>query len=195
MVGFPLLWDFKRGHDRTTVVFPFYARWQRDDHVGTYVFPIYYARTGLGPDGKPDGTWRHFVFPFYDSGVQRPGDFMWEVLGGLFGHERIGRHNYLRLFYFTVETSPTQPQQAAWYGQARRAPPQGGPARPERRRLVVSGLQGPPRSGSDVRRGSTGSPSMRARNGPTRNIEPQTTTHVAAGARARQRRPGIGDRA
>jgi hypothetical protein len=130
MVGFPLLWDFKRGHDRTTVVFPFYARWQRDDHIGTYVFPIYYGRTGLGRDGKPDGTWRHFVFPFYDSGVQRPGDFMWEVLGGLFGHERIGRHNYLRLFYFTLETSPTQPQQAAWYGKPE----------PPRRKAVPRGL-------------------------------------------------------
>ncbi len=130
MVGFPLLWDFKRGQDRTTVVFPFYARWQRADHVGTYIFPFYYARTGLGPDGKPDGTWRHFVFPFYDSGVQRPGDFMWEVLGGLFGHERIGRHNFLRLFYFTIETSPTQPQQAAWYGQAP----------PPRRKAVARGL-------------------------------------------------------
>jgi hypothetical protein len=117
MVGFPLLWDFKRGNDRTTVVFPFFARWRRADHVGTYVFPIYYARTGLGPDGNPDGTYRHFVFPFYDSGVKRRGDFMWEVLGGLFGHERIGHHNYLRLFYFTIETSPTEPQQAAWYGQ------------------------------------------------------------------------------
>ena len=39
------------------------------------------------------------------------------MLRGLFGHERIGRHNYLRVFYFNVETSPTQPQQAAWYGK------------------------------------------------------------------------------
>jgi len=117
MVGFPLLWDFKRGNDRTTVFFPFYARWRRPDYVATYVFPIYYAHTGLGPDGRPDGTYRHFVFPFFDAGVKRRGDYMWEVLGGLFGHERIGRHNYLRLFYFTIETSPTEPQQAAWYGQ------------------------------------------------------------------------------
>ena len=117
MVGFPLLWDFKRGPERTTVVFPFYAHWKRADHTGTYVFPNYYARTGLGADGRPDGTWRRFVFPFYDSGVERPGDYQWEVLGGLFGHERIGRHNYLRVFYFNLETSPTQPQQAAWYGK------------------------------------------------------------------------------
>src|SRR6185312_11927640 len=117
MVGFPLVWDFKRGNDRTTVVFPFFARWRRADYVGTYVFPLYYARTGLGADGNPDGTYRHFVFPFYDSGVKRRGDFMWEVLGGLFGHERIGRHNYLRLFYFTIETSPAIVDKAAWYGQ------------------------------------------------------------------------------
>jgi hypothetical protein len=119
MVGFPLVWDIKRDQVRTTVVFPFYAHWVRPEQASTYVFPNYYRRTGLAPNGKPDGTWRRYVFPFYDSGVDRPGDFSWEVLGGLFGHERIGRHNYLRLFYFTVETEPTQPQQAAWYGKAR----------------------------------------------------------------------------
>ena len=37
MVGFPLVWDFKRGPERTTVVFPFYAHWRRADHTGTTV--------------------------------------------------------------------------------------------------------------------------------------------------------------
>jgi hypothetical protein len=83
----------------------------------------------LAADGRPDGTYRRYFFPFYDSGVKRPGDFMWEVLGGLFGHERIGHHNYLRLFYFTVETSPTMVDKTAWYGQPvaprRKAVPRG----------------------------------------------------------------------
>ena len=38
-VGFPLLWDFKHGADRTTVVFPFYAHWRRPDHVGDLGLP------------------------------------------------------------------------------------------------------------------------------------------------------------
>jgi hypothetical protein len=129
-VWFPLVWDFKRGPDRTTVVFPFYFRSQSVDHVGTYIFPIYYHSEGLASDGRPDGTYRRYLFPFYDSGVKRPGDFMWEVLGGLFGHERVGRHNYLRLFYFTIETEPTPASQAAMAIQ----PPQ------PRRKAVPRGL-------------------------------------------------------
>jgi hypothetical protein len=113
MVAFPLVWDFKRGPNRTTVVFPFFVRRQNPERVGTWIFPNYYHSEGLAADGRPDGTYRHYFFPFYDSGVKRPGDFMWEVLGGLFGHERIGRHNYLRLFYLTIETEPTPPAQAA----------------------------------------------------------------------------------
>ena len=53
MVGFPLLWDFKRGPDRTTVVFPFYVRRQSADHVGTWVFPNYYHSEGLTAEGRP----------------------------------------------------------------------------------------------------------------------------------------------
>ena len=130
MVGFPLLWDFKRGPDWTTVVFPFFVRRQSANHVGTWVFPNYYHSEGLAADGRPDGTYRRYVFPFYDSGVKRPGDFMWEVLGGLFGHERVGRHNFLRLFYFTVETEPTAAAKIAYAVQP--APP--------RRKAVPRGL-------------------------------------------------------
>ena len=128
-VGFPFVWDFKRGDDRTTVVFPFYAHWRRSDHTGTYVFPSYYYREGIHADGTPDGTYRRFVLPFYDSGVERPGDFMWEILGGLVGHERIGRHQFLRLFYLTFETGPAPRAKTAWYSQpvrpSRRAVPRG----------------------------------------------------------------------
>ncbi len=130
MVGFPLLWDFKHDAERTTVVFPFYVRRQTADHVGTWVFPNYYHSEGLAADGRPDGTHRFYFFPFYDSGVKRPGDFTWEVLGGLFGHERIGRHNYLRLFYFTIETEPTPPGKLAAYVQPT----------PPRRKAVPRGL-------------------------------------------------------
>ncbi len=131
MVAFPLVWDFKRGPDRTTVVFPFYVRRQSADHVGTWVFPNYYHSEGLTADGRSDGTYRRYLFPFYDSGVKRPGDFMWEVLGGLFGHERVGHHNFLRLFYFTIETEPTAAAKAAYAVQP--APP--------RRKAVPRSLQ------------------------------------------------------
>ena len=127
MIGFPLLWDFKRGDDRTTVVFPFVARWRRADHVSTWVFPTIYHRTGLAPSGAPDGTWRTVVAPFYDAAVNRPGDFAWDVLGGLFGHERVGRNRYLKLFFIRFEQEPAPRAQTAWYSQ---------PARTPRRELV-----------------------------------------------------------
>jgi hypothetical protein len=134
MVAFPLVWDFKRDRDRTTVVFPFYVHWRRADHDTTYVFPNYVYSQGLASNGSPDGTYRRYVFPFYDSGVKRPGDFMWEAVLGLFGHERIGTHNFLRLFWFTIETSQSARAQTAWYSQ-----PAGQPRKAVRRGLNVAG--------------------------------------------------------
>jgi hypothetical protein len=116
-VVFPLYWDFKTGNDRTTLVLPVAARWRRPDHVSTWVFPFIYHRTGLRPDGSEDGTWRTIVAPFWDAAVKRPGDYAWNVLGGLFGHERIGRNRYLRLFFFRFEQEPAPRAQTAWYSQ------------------------------------------------------------------------------
>jgi hypothetical protein len=103
-------------------VLPFVARWRRPDHVSTWVFPTIYHRTGLASDGAPDGTWRTIVAPFYDAAVKRPGDFSWDVLGGLFGHERIGRNRYLKLLFIRFEQEPAPRAQTAWYSQPTRAP-------------------------------------------------------------------------
>jgi hypothetical protein len=128
-VFFPLVWDFRSPDESTTVVAPFYARWRRPGYVSTYVFPFNYYRKGLNPDGTGDGTYALWLLPFYDAAVKRPGDFRWEVLGGLFGNERIGRHSYLRLFWMNFETSAPTQAQTAWYSQppraSRRNPPRG----------------------------------------------------------------------
>jgi hypothetical protein len=121
-VAFPLVWDFKDANDRTTLVLPFVARWRRADHVSTWVFPTIYHRTGLTAGGAPDGTWRTIVAPFYDAAVKRPGDFSWDVLGGLFGHERIGRNRYLKLLFMRFEQEPAPRAQTAWYSQPARTP-------------------------------------------------------------------------
>jgi hypothetical protein len=128
-VGFPLLWDFKRGNDRTTIFFPLYAHWRRPSYASTYIFPTIYYRHGLTPEGREDGTWRYVVAPFYDAAVKRPGDYMWEVLGGLFGHEAIGRNRYLKLFFMTFEQQPAPRAQTSWFSKpqpvSRRSPPRG----------------------------------------------------------------------
>ncbi len=122
-VAFPLFWDFKDGDRRTTIVFPLFAHWTRATHAGTYVFPIFYYRTGYAagaPPRTPDGTWRLFVPPLFDAAVQRPGDLRWEILGGLFGKERIGRNHYMKILFMTFETQKASAVQTSWYGQPRR---------------------------------------------------------------------------
>jgi hypothetical protein len=121
-VGFPLYWDFQGKGTRTTLVLPVYAHWRRPDHASTWVFPTIYHRTGLTPSGQPDGTWYTLVAPFYDAEVKRPGDFDWEVLGGLFGHETVGRNRYLKLFFMRFEQEPAPRAQTAWYSQPARTP-------------------------------------------------------------------------
>jgi hypothetical protein len=47
---------------------------------------------------------------------------MWEVLGGLFGHESVGRNRYLKLFFMRFEQEPAPRAQTAWYSQPLRTP-------------------------------------------------------------------------
>ena len=96
-----------------------FAHWTRATYAGTYVFPNVYYRKGLTA-GHEDGTWRVFIPPLFDAAVERPGDFRWEILGGLFGKERIGRNHYMKLFFFTFETQKASAAQTSWYGQPQR---------------------------------------------------------------------------
>jgi len=115
-VAFPLVWDFRHPNESTTVVFPFYAHWRRPGYQSTYIFPTYYYREGLGPKG-PDGTYHRLLIPFFETEVKRRGDYMWEVLGGLFGHERIGRKNYLKVFFMKFESETPAHAQTSWYSK------------------------------------------------------------------------------
>ena len=140
-VFFPLFWDFKREGRRTTVLFPFFAHWTRATYAATYIFPIFYYRKGILA-GEDDGTWRLFIPPLFDAAVERPGDFRWEILGGLFGKERIGRNHYMKLFFFTFETQKASAAQTSWVRPA--AAPVPGPPRPRPgdERLVAPQRQG-----------------------------------------------------
>ncbi len=113
-VLFPLLWDF-RGKDRsTTLVLPFYVGVNRPTWSAKFIFPNIYYRSGTGPDA---GTSRLWVFPLWESAVKRHGDYMWEVLLGLAGWERIGRNRFLKLLFIPFELAPAPAAQTAWYGK------------------------------------------------------------------------------
>ena len=114
-VAFPLFWDFRNQDRRTTVLFPLFVGVRRPNYIARYVFPNIYYRSGRGPEA---GTSRLFIFPFWESAVKRPGDYMWEVLLGLVGAERIGRNRYLKLLFIPFELDPAPAAQTAWYGKA-----------------------------------------------------------------------------
>ena len=126
LIALPLYWKVKRGDDETTLVLPLYAHWKRPGYRSTLLIPVYYHSEGLQQDGSPDGTYRRFigaVIPFYDSGVKRLGDFNWNILGGIVGGERIGHHNFFRLFwFFNFETGAAPRAQTAWYSSPPRQP-------------------------------------------------------------------------
>jgi hypothetical protein len=126
-IGFPLLWRFWSPERSTTVVFPFYVGVRRLTSDTTYVFPNIYYRKGLGSNA---GTSHLFVFPFWESEVKRPGDYMWEALLGLVGWERIGRNRFLKLLFIPFELEAAPAAKTAWYGKP--------PTRPRER--VARGL-------------------------------------------------------
>jgi hypothetical protein len=113
-IAFPLYWRFWSEERSTTIVFPIYFGVRRQNADTTYVFPNIYYRKGLGAEA---GTSHLFVFPFWESEVKRPGDYMWETLLGLVGYERIGRNRFLKLLFIPFELEAAPAAKTAWYGK------------------------------------------------------------------------------
>jgi hypothetical protein len=113
-IAFPLLWRFWSEERSTTVVFPFYIGVKRPTSDTTYVFPNIYYRKGRGSE---TGTSHLFVFPFWESEIKRPGDYMWEALLGVVGWERIGRNRFLKLLFIPFELEAAPAAKTAWYGK------------------------------------------------------------------------------
>jgi hypothetical protein len=113
-IGFPLFWRFWSEERSTTVIFPFYVGVRRPSFDASYVFPNIYYRKGLGVEA---GTSHLFVFPFWESEIKRPGDYMWEALLGLVGWERIGRNRFLKLLFIPFELEAASAAKTTWYGK------------------------------------------------------------------------------
>jgi hypothetical protein len=118
-VAFPLVWRFWSPERSTTLVFPFYVGVRRPTYTASYVFPNIYYRKGLGSDA---GTSHLLVFPFWESQVKRPGDYMWEALLGVVGWERIGRNRFLKLLFIPFELEAAPAAKTAWYGKPPKRP-------------------------------------------------------------------------
>ena len=151
LVFLPLYWDIRRGEIA--------RRWCcRCTQLAAAELPVDAGGSVLlppgrpAPDGTPDGTYHRFVgvvLPVYESAVKRPGDFMWRLLRGLVGGERIGHHRYLRLFwFFDVEPEPARETQTAWYSKPVPHAAQDGRTRPGRRRVLTP----PPRARATLAR-------------------------------------------
>jgi hypothetical protein len=113
-VAFPLVWRFWSPERSTTVVFPAYVGVRRPTFEASYIFPNIYYRKGLGTEA---GTSHLFVFPFWESEIKRPGDYMWEALLGVVGWERIGRNRFLKLLFIPFELEAAPAAKTAWYGK------------------------------------------------------------------------------
>ncbi len=118
-IAFPLFWRFWSPDRATTVLFPIYFNVRRPTADSTYVFPNIYYRKGLGSEA---GTSHLFVFPFWESQVKRPGDYMWEALLGVVGWERIGRNRFLKLLFIPFQLEAAPAAKTAWYGKPVRQP-------------------------------------------------------------------------
>lgn len=113
-IAFPLFWRFWSPDRATTVFFPIYFNVRRPTADSTYIFPNIYYRKGLASEA---GTSHLFVFPFWESQVKRPGDYMWEALLGLVGWERIGRNRFLKLLFIPIQLEAAPAAKTAWYGK------------------------------------------------------------------------------
>jgi hypothetical protein len=113
-IAFPLFWRFWSPDRATTVLFPIYFNVRRPTADSTYIFPNIYYRKGLASEA---GTSHLFVFPFWESQIKRPGDYMWEALLGLVGWERIGRNRFLKLLFIPFQLEAAPAAKTAWYGK------------------------------------------------------------------------------
>jgi hypothetical protein len=113
-IAFPLYWSFWSPERSTTVFFPVYYNVRRPTSDSTYIFPNVYYRKGLASEA---GTSHLFVFPFWESQIKRPGDYMWEAMLGLVGWERIGRNRFLKLLFIPFELEAAPAAKTAWYGK------------------------------------------------------------------------------
>jgi hypothetical protein len=96
-VGFPLWWDFRRPGKRVSVFFPFVWRFDNPQRTHLVVLNSYYRYE------KSNRTYAYHFFPVFSVARKRPGDFRFDILGGLFGYERIGRNRDLKLFFGRIK--------------------------------------------------------------------------------------------
>ena len=107
----PLLaWDIKGPNKRTTIQFPFYWRFDRPGHTTYFVVNTYFRRN------KADDTYNFWFIPLVQVQKRRPGDIMWEVLGGVTGYERVGKNRRLKIFFIPFDLEPTSTKTLSGFG-------------------------------------------------------------------------------
>ena len=97
-IAFPLFWDFEY-YDEGSRFWTFFPLvWRSEDSEGSFtlVANSIYSET-FNRDGT-EGYHFHFI-PLFDFGRDRPQDLDWSVLYGLFGYERRGSYERVKVFW------------------------------------------------------------------------------------------------
>ena len=113
-IFFPVYWDFWREKQRTTVVFPLGFRAERAE-TRTWLVANVFWRKFKATDG-----YQLMILPLLELAAERPGDFRWELVLGLFGYERVGRQRYVKVLWIPIQLQSPAPGRMAWFDSGRR---------------------------------------------------------------------------
>ncbi|MDB4988777.1 MAG: hypothetical protein JWN04_3955 [Myxococcaceae bacterium] len=113
-IGFPFYWNLENGQKqrKSRVIFPFYYDFDRRDRDARYtvVFP-FYGRSVVGDRTRhvvlntvyekrtdSDRSWQFHFYPFVSRGGSKNGKW-WNLLYGLAGYEKRGKHRRATAFW------------------------------------------------------------------------------------------------
>jgi hypothetical protein len=102
ITGFaPLFWDYENYAEKSRFWTLFPLIWRSEDEEGTFTLAVNTIYTTTANQDGSEGWHFHFI-PLFDVGRETPEDLDWSVLYGLFGYERRGPYERMKLFWIPI---------------------------------------------------------------------------------------------